>query len=121
MSTRKTVRLRRREIEERHGPRTFEREFESDIQQPRADHRDREELRLATPLSHRKPNHDEDRSDSQRERRADEREAAHDRREWWRGELMNGRASSFVKVSRLAFERFVGQPAKENQRRNCSR
>jgi len=39
VSTRKTVRFRRREIEERHRPRALERELERDIQQPRADHR----------------------------------------------------------------------------------
>ena len=34
---------------------------------------------------------------------------------------MDGSSRSFVKVARVAFERFIGQPAKEDQCANRSR
>ena len=114
MSTRKTVRLRRREIEERHWPRALEREFQCDIQKCRASHRYREELRLAFPLPHHKADYDKDRSGSQRYRRADKREPAHDRRHERRGELMDQRSRRVIKPARVTFECFVRDPAEKD-------
>src|SRR6185369_436731 len=118
MTTRKTVRLRERQVEERFRSRTFECQLQCYIQQPGANHREREEPRLASPLLHRKANDNNDRPYSQRDRRSDERKTSHDDRERWRRQLVDGSPCDFVKVSRVALEHFVRQPAKENQRRN---
>jgi len=118
MAARETVSLRERQIEERFRSRTLEGEFQSDIQQTSADHRDGEEFRLATPLPHRKSYDDDDRPDTQRDRRPNEGEPTHDDRERWRRQLMDRRACGFIKVSRFALEHLVREPAEENQCRD---
>jgi len=121
VATGKTVSFRERQVEERLRSRAFEGEFQSYIQQTSANHRDREEFRLATPLLHRKPNDDDDRPDSQRDCRADERKPTHDDRQRGRRKLVDGSACDVVKVSRFALEHFVREPAEKNQCRNGRR
>ena len=120
MAAGKTVSLRKRQVEERLRTRTFERKLQRYIQQCGANHRDREQFRLTSPLLHRKSNDDDDRPDRQRDRRSNERKSAHDDRERWRRQLMNGSSCDFVKLAGIIFKYLVREPAKENQRRNSS-
>ena len=114
MSTRKAVRLRSRKVEEWNRSGTFEGQLQRDIQQPGADHCYRKELRFSIPLLHRETNNDDDRPNRQRQGRADKRQPAHGCRKQRRRKLMDCRSRRVVKPARVALERLVSQPAKEN-------